>query len=106
MASSTRSPLRGSTRTCCRTLVTGERFSEALDGLDSTAPAEIAADVEADTEWFRTRWSDVLAKYDYDIRGIYLDATPEDLAVFNRTHPDVLEHASRNTAYEEQVCDA
>ena len=89
-----------------RTVVTGDRFSEALDGLDSTAPAEIAADVEADTEWFRTRWSDVVATYDYDIRGIYLDATPEDLAVFNRTHPDVLEHTSRDTAYEEQICDA
>ena len=87
-----------------RTFVTGDRFTEVLDGLDDTAPAEIAADVEADTEWLRTRWSDVLAEYDYDIRDIYLDATPEDLAVFNRTHPDVLEHTSRNTAYEEQVC--
>ncbi len=87
-----------------RALVTGERFTEVLDRLDATAPAEIAADVEADTEWFRTRWSDVLAEHDHDIRNIYLEATPEDLAVFNRTHPDVLEHASRTTAYEEQVC--
>jgi hypothetical protein len=89
-----------------RTLVTGDRFTEVLDGLDAAAPAEIAADVEADTEWFRTRWSDVMAEYDYDIRNIYLEATPEDLAVFNRTHPDVLEHTSRDTAYEEQVCEA
>jgi hypothetical protein len=89
-----------------RTLVTGDRFKEALDGLDDTAPPEIAADVEPDTEWWRTRWSDVMAKYNYDIRNIYLEATPEDLAVFNRTHPDVLGHASRNTAYEEQVCEA
>jgi hypothetical protein len=89
-----------------RTLVTGERFSEVLDGLDDTAPTEIAADVTADTEWFRTRWSDVIAEYDYDIRNIYLEATPEDLAVFNRTHPDVLEHTSRDTAYENQVCSA
>jgi hypothetical protein len=87
-----------------RTLVTGDRFTEVLDGLDTTAPAAIAADVEADTEWFRTRWNDVLAEYDYDIRTIYLEATPEDLAVFNRTHPDVLEHTSRTTAYEDQVC--
>jgi hypothetical protein len=87
-----------------RTLITGDRFAEVVDGLDATAPAEIAADVEADTEWFRTRWSDVLAAYDYDIRNIYLEATPEDLAVFNRTHPDVLEHTSRTTAYEDQVC--
>ncbi len=89
-----------------RMLVTGDRFSAVLDGLEAAAPAEIAADVEADTEWFRTRWSDVMAEYDYDIRNIYPEATPEDLAVFNRTHPDVLEHASRTTAYEEQVCDA
>jgi hypothetical protein len=88
-----------------RTFVTGDRFEEVLDGLDAAAPAEIAADVQADTEWFRTRWSDVMAEYGYDIRGIYLHGTPEDLAVFNRTHPDVLEHASRTTAYEEQVCE-
>jgi hypothetical protein len=61
-------------------------------------------DVEADTG-FRTRWSDVVARYGYDLRGIYLHGTPEDLAVFNRTHPDVVEHASRTTAYEEQVCE-
>jgi hypothetical protein len=89
-----------------QTLVTGDRFTEVLDGLDAAAPAEIAEDVEADTAWFRTRWSDVMAEYDYDIRTIYLEATPEDLAVFNRTHPDVLEHTSRDTAYEEQVCEA
>jgi hypothetical protein len=87
-----------------RTFVTGDRFVEVLDGLDDTAPAAIAGDVEADTDWFRTRWSDVVDRYDYDLRRIYLDATPEDLAVFNRTHPDVREHATRTTAYEEQVC--
>jgi hypothetical protein len=88
-----------------RAFVTGDRFTEVLDGVGAAAPADIAADVEADTEWFRTRWSDVVAKYGYDIRRIYVDATPEDLAVFNRTHPDLLEHSSRTTAYEEQVCD-
>ena len=87
-----------------RTFVTGDRFSEILDGLDAAAPAQIAKDVAADTEWFRTRWTDVVAAYDYDLRRVYLDATPEDLAVFNRTHPDVLEHTSRDTAYEQQVC--
>jgi hypothetical protein len=87
-----------------RAFVTGDRFTEVLDGLDAAAPAEIAPDVKADTEWFRTRWGDVIADYGYDVRGIYLDGAPEDLAVFNRTHPDVLEHSSRTTAYEEQVC--
>ncbi len=88
-----------------RRFVTGDRFSVILDGLDDTAPAAIAEDVVADTDWFRTRWSDVVAAYDYDLRAIYLRSTPEDLAVFNRTHPDVLEHTSRTTAYENQVCE-
>jgi len=87
-----------------RAVVAGDRFTEVLDGLDTAAPVDIAVDVEAETGWFRTRWSDVVAQYGYDLRSIYLDATPEDLAVFNRTHPDVVEHASRTTAYEEQVC--
>lgn len=88
-----------------RAFVADERFFEVLDRLDGAAPAELAADVEADTTWFRTRWRDVVAAYDHDVRTIYLDATPEDLAVFNRTHPEVVAHASRTTAYEEQVCD-
>jgi hypothetical protein len=87
-----------------RVLVTGDRFAEILDELDSTAPDAITADVQADTEWFRTRWSDVIAEYDYDLRRVYVDATAEDLAVFNRTHPDVLEHTALTTAYEDQVC--
>jgi hypothetical protein len=89
-----------------RTFVTGDSFSEALDALDKTAPTEIAADVKAETEWSRTRWSDVIAEFDYDIRRILLDAAPEDRAVFTRFHPDVVEHNSRTTAYEAQVCSA
>jgi hypothetical protein len=87
-----------------RALVTGDRFAELLDRLEAAAPTEIAADVQADTDWFRSRWSDDVARYGYDIRRIYVAATPEDLAVFNRTHPDLLEHSSRTTAYEEQAC--
>jgi hypothetical protein len=52
------------------------------------------------------RWSDVLAEFDYDIRRIWLDGTPEDRAVFTFSHPDVVEHDARLTAYEEQVCTA
>jgi hypothetical protein len=87
-----------------RAFVAGDRFSEVLDALDAAAPAEIAEDVRADSEWFRTRWSDVVAQYDYDLRRIYLDGTPEDLAVFNRSPPVVVEHASRTTAFEDQLC--
>jgi hypothetical protein len=87
-----------------RMFLTSDRFAEQLDALNETAPAEIAAEVRAETEWFRTRWSDVLAEFDYDIRRIWLDATPEDRAVFSGAHPDIVEHWSRTTAYEEQVC--
>jgi hypothetical protein len=87
-----------------RTLVTGDRFSEVLDGLDVAAPSVIAEDVKADNEWFRGRWSDVVEAYGYDLRRIYLEASPEDLAVFNRTHPEVLAHTSRTTTYEDRVC--
>jgi hypothetical protein len=87
-----------------RELVTGDGFTEMLDALGAAAPVAIAADVAADTEWFRTRWSDVLARHSYDLRSIYINGTADDLAVFNRTHPDLVEHSARTTAYEQQVC--
>jgi hypothetical protein len=87
-----------------RSFVTSERFTEQLEAMDETAPAELAADVRAESEWFRTRWSDVIEEFGYDIRRIWLDSTPEDRAVFNLSHPEVAEHAARTTAYEEQVC--
>ena len=87
-----------------RSVFTADSFTEALDRVVETAPDEIAADVEAETEWLRTRWGDVFAEFDYDIRRIYVEGTPEDRAVFTLSHHDVVEHAARNTAYEEQVC--
>ena len=87
-----------------RKFVTSDVFGRDLDELDATAPAEVAPDVRAVTEWFQTRWSDVAAKYDYDLRRILVDATTEDRAVFNRAHPVISQHWSRASAYAEQVC--
>ena len=87
-----------------RTFVTADSFTEGFEALDATVPVAIAADQEAVSEWFRTRWSDAVAEFDYDIRRIWLDGTPEDRAVFHLSHPDVADHESRLTAYEEQVC--
>jgi len=87
-----------------RAFVASDGFTEAVDALAETAPAEIAADQEAANEWWRTRWSAVIAEFDYDIRRIWLDATPEDRAVFTFSHPDVVAHETRLAAYEEQVC--
>ena len=87
-----------------RRFVTADGFTAGLDALDATAPVEVAANVQAVTEWFRTRWSAVAGEFDYDLRRVLLDATPEDRAVFNRSHPDVVEDWSRARAYAEQVC--
>jgi len=87
-----------------RSVLDSESFEQALDSLDGSAPAVIAVDVEAETEWERSRWRDVIAELGYDIRRIWVDGTPEDRAVFSFRHPDIVEHAARTTAYEEQVC--
>jgi hypothetical protein len=87
-----------------RSVFTAEDFQKSLDAVDEKAPRAIAADVEAESEWLRTRWSDVAAEFDYDIRRIWQEGTPEDRAVFTLSHPDVVQHAARTTAYEEQVC--
>jgi hypothetical protein len=87
-----------------RRFVTSDAFARDLDDLDATAPAEIAPDMHAVAEWFRTRWSDIAEQYDFDLRRILLDATPEDRAVFNRSHPEVIRHWSRASAYAQQVC--
>ena len=89
-----------------RTFVTSDRFTELLDAQVAAAPADIAADVKAESEWLRTRFRDVFEEFDYDIRRVWLDGTAEDRAVVHEHHPDVVEHSSRMTAYEEQVCDA
>jgi hypothetical protein len=88
-----------------RRLFTADGFTDSLDAVEEAAPGRIAADVEAESEWLRTRWSEVFAEFGYDIRRIWVEATPEDRAAFTLSHPDVVEHASRTTAYEEQVCD-
>ena len=87
-----------------RRFVTSERFTKLLDAQVAAAPAAIAADVQAESEWLRTRWSDVFAEFGHDIRGVWLKGTAEDRAVVNEHHPDVVEHTARIRAYEEQVC--
>jgi hypothetical protein len=89
-----------------RAVFTADSFTKSLDSLEESAPTDIAEDQEAVSEWFRTRWSEVISEFDYDIRRIWLDGTPEDRAVFTLSHPGVVEQGSRLTAYERQVCTA
>jgi hypothetical protein len=87
-----------------RELVTSDRFTDLLDAQVDAAPDELAADVEAAREWLSGRWSDVFEEHGYDIRNVWVDGSAEDRAVVHEYHPDVVEHSSRITAFEEQVC--
>jgi hypothetical protein len=89
-----------------RAVFTSDSFAQSLDSLEESAPADITEDQEVVSEWFRTRWSDVVGEFDYDIRRIWLDGTPEQRAVFTLSHPDVVEQRTRLIAYEEQFCTA
>jgi hypothetical protein len=77
---------------------------KALDKQDATAPSEIAADVKAENEWIRTRSVKVLEDFDYDLRRLLREGDQDELAVFTEWDPEIREHTSRVTAYEEQVC--
>ena len=87
-----------------RSAFTEDGFGQSLRAVADTAPRAIAADVEAESEWLRTRWSDVFAAFGYDMRRVWREGTPEDRAVITLSHPDVVGHAARTTAYETQVC--
>ena len=83
-----------------RTFVTADSFTEGLEALDATVPVAIAADQEAASEWFRTRWSDAIAEFDYDIRRIWLDGTPriEPFSIFSIPTWPTTSPASRPTS--------
>jgi hypothetical protein len=87
-----------------RAFVTGEEFQDGLDAAAANAPAEIEDDVLADVDWQRNEQADTFAKYGYDVRKIFLDGSPEDRAVVQRSDPAIAEHYARTIAYEEQVC--
>jgi hypothetical protein len=87
-----------------RTYVTSDGFLDALDAQDAAAPPEIAADVETDNEWVRTRKLELLKEFDYDLRRLMLEGSAEDLAVFTYFDPAIVVHDSRVTAYVQQVC--
>jgi hypothetical protein len=87
-----------------RSFSTSRSFRKALNDQAATAPAEIAADVKADTEWDRTRKVEVLEDYDYDLRRLLTEGSQEDLAVFNYWDPKIRKQDSRVSAYQQEVC--
>jgi hypothetical protein len=87
-----------------RSYVTSDSFSRVLDAQDATAPSEIAADVKAVNDWNRDRKLPLVKEFDYDQRRILREGSAEDLAVVTYWDPAIRKHASRVTAYQEQVC--
>jgi hypothetical protein len=94
----------GFTPAAFRAYVTSEQFLDALDAQDSTAPPEIAADVEADNAWVREHKLKLLEKYDYDYRRLLREGTAEELAEFNYFDAAIEKQDSRVSAYVQQVC--
>ena len=89
-----------------RAYVASAGFSEALDAQAAAAPDEIAADVDAQADWDRTRVRAVLEAHGYDVRRVLLEGSAEDLAAFTYWDPAIAAQDSRVAAYQEQVCGA
>jgi hypothetical protein len=87
-----------------RTFMTSHAFQAGLDTAAAAAPVEIKADVLADVEWERNQQVDVLEKFGYDVRKLFLDGSVEDRAIFQRSDPAIADHYARTAAYEEQLC--
>jgi hypothetical protein len=89
-----------------RTFVTSDDYTTMYDNVRANAPAEIKADVEADADWSTNQQVDVLEKYGYDARKLFLDGTAADRAILQKSAPAIAGHYARAVAYEEQVCGA
>jgi hypothetical protein len=89
-----------------RAYATGAAYTTSLDQLEASAPAEIKADVVADTEWQRHQLVAVLEKFGYDVRKLFLEGSAADRATFQRSDPAVAGHYARTVGYEEQLCGA
>ena len=82
-----------------RSFSTSAGLKKSLDDQAAAAPTEIAAAVKADTEWDRTRKTEMLEDYDYDLRRLLTEGSQEDLAVFNYWVPEIRDQDSRVSAY-------
>ena len=68
-----------------RTFVTADSFTEGLEALDATCSSRDRGGPRSSERWFRTRWSDAIAEFDYDIRHIGWTAPPriEPFSIFS-----------------------
>jgi hypothetical protein len=87
-----------------RTFVTSDDFATLAGTAKQNAPAEIEADVVADVDWQLNQQVEVIEKYGYDIRKLFLEGSAADRAIFHRSDPAIADHYAKVAAYEEQVC--
>jgi len=87
-----------------RTFVTSDELATLANEAKQNAPAEITADVVADVDWQLNQQADVIEKFGYDARKLFLEGSAADRAIFQRSDPAIAEHYARTVAYEEQVC--
>jgi hypothetical protein len=85
-------------------VLTGDEATEALATQAEEAPAEIADDVQAITDWTLGPQLEVLQSYDYDLRALLLQGSPEERGAFQYTDPQIVDQFARVSAYDEQVC--
>jgi hypothetical protein len=87
-----------------RALVTGREYAALSKKAKETAPTEIKADVIADSDWSTMQQVDVLEKFGYDVRKLFLEGTQADRQTFQKSDPAIADHFARTLAYEEQLC--
>jgi hypothetical protein len=87
-----------------RTFVTSDEFTALAGEAKKNAPAEIEADVVADVDWQLNQQVEVMEKFGYDVRKLFLEGSAADRAIFQRSDPAVADHYARTVAYEENVC--
>jgi hypothetical protein len=83
------------------------QLNDALSKAEDKAPSEIKADIKTMGDAFK-QYSDVLAKYDYDVAKLTAAAQKDPQVLAQATallsDPKVEEASTRVTAYAEQVC--
>lgn len=89
-----------------RVFATSDKLETLAEKAKANAPTEIKADVEANIDWTLNEKLDVIEKYGYDTRKLFLEGSAEDRAVFQDSDPAIADHYARVLAYEEQLCEA
>ena len=85
-------------------VLTSQAFRDALAAKVAAAPEAIVSDVATVAAFDLEAKVALVERYDYDLRRLFLEATPAELAIMNLLDPAVTDAHRRIVAYEEQWC--